>query len=147
MKLKNNVNQLHPEVDMLKAILLKSDIIGKSKIDVYVEELNLSAKENHIEYDFAFLINGEYYRGNEKFTISDLYKVYNTVYSSFIEFIEKQVLTSSKSIDIFISVCAGDKNEMSAKNRLYKRIIKKLTNKYKCQYSKTDDIYVLSFTK
>lgn len=147
MKPKNNVNQLHPEVDMSKAIILKTENIGSNKIEVYVEELNLSVKENHIEYDFAFLINGEYYRGNEKFTISDLYKVYNTVYSSFIEFIENQVLTSSKTIDIFISACAGDNDEMFAKNRLYKRLIKKLANKYDCQYSKTDDIYVLSFTK
>lgn len=145
MKNRNNVNQLHPEVDMSKAILLKSDIIGKNKIDVYIEELNSTKFKK--EYDFAFLINGEYYRDNEMFTISDLYKVYNTVYGSFIKFIEKQVLTSSMSIDIFISVCAGDIDEMSAKNRLYKRLIKKLANKYKCQYSKTNDIYILSFTK
>lgn len=149
MKPKNNVNQLHPEVDMKNTIRLKTEQIGTNKIEVYAEKSNiLQSQANTIEYDFGFLINGEYYRGNENFTISDLYKVYNTVYGSFIEFIENTVLTSDLDVNIIIEACAADEEEGTSKNILYKRIIKKMTKKYGCVYTKHQHrMYVLSFTK
>lgn len=149
MKNRNNANQLHPEVDMKNAIRLKTEQIGDNKIEVYAEKSNiLQSQANTIEYDFGFLVNGEYYRGNEKFTIADLYKVYNTVYGSFIEFIENNVLTSNLDVNIIIEACAADEEEGTAKNILYKRIIKKMTKKYGCVCSKHQHrMYVLSFTK
>lgn len=149
MKNRNNVDQLHPEVDMENAFILKTEQIGNSKIQVYTEKSYILQTKN-IEYDFGFLINGEYYRGNENFTIAELYKVYNTVYSSFIEFIENTVLEQIKDglpVDIIVSACAADEEEESAKNKLYKKVLKKISNKYNCSYKKHENMYVLSFTK
>lgn len=129
--------------------------IGNTKVEVYVEKIELS---NDLEkYEFIFKIDNSTTSHNKLSLIKDLYNLFLLVQSTLLEYIDKVVMNRldvNKTIQLVIEPEDNNSIEANKKDKLYSYHLDRLAKEYTdvinnifCTHEKKGNIHTLIFSK